>query len=154
MLSILLAAFSATATQMNDCSDANRVSMPILDHGIHPEIPIRGEPLQRWIDFYISDEYYTPALHNATFRYSTVLGNKTIYSKDSELCDEIDCDGELGGYTVTFADYWDTKNVTPGITLKHIVEVFNDIGEQLLCSEAQFTVGANLAISAPKVDEL
>jgi hypothetical protein len=122
---------SAFAALMNDCSSEASL-MPLYEHGIRPALPVRGDPMMRWLEFEIPEDL---SLENLTFRSTIIKDGKLRYIQDTNLCDEINCE-KANGDVIRFSDYWETYNTTPGANLSHILEIVDEDENILLCSEA------------------
>jgi hypothetical protein len=123
---------TAFAALMNDCAGQASL-MPLYEHGIHPAVPVRGDPIMRWLEFEIPEDI---SLENLTFRSTIMRDGEVHFTQDMELCGEINCE-YANGDVIRFSDYWDTDTTIPGTTLSHILEIVDDADENvLLCSEA------------------
>ena len=133
-LSTLLTA--VLGAMMNDCNSGSGESssdaFSLHEHGIMPMLPIRGDPVKRWLEFDIPDDI---PLDNLTFRSTIIRDGEVAYTQDIDFCDEINCN-YTNGDTIRYSDYWDTSSTALGSVFSHIIEIVDSDENNLLCSEA------------------
>lgn len=128
LLSMMTAVLGAI---MNNCN-SNSSGFTLHEHGILPRLPVRGDPLKRWLEFDIPDEII---LDNLTFRSTIIRDGEVSYTQDIDFCDEINCN-YTNGDTIRYSDYWDTSSTVLGSVFSHIIEIVDEDDNNLLCSEA------------------
>jgi hypothetical protein len=130
MLTMMTAMLGAV---MNDCSSSGSSDVfTLYEHGIVPRLPVRGDPLKRWLEFYMPEDI---SLDNLTFRSTIIRDGEVAYTEDIDFCDEINCNYTAGDI-IRYSDYWDTHSTTLGSVFSHIIEIVDDDNNNLLCSEA------------------